>query len=97
MQQKGLAKVLLHGLGMEMIANVDRPAIPGDQLQLACTSVDVSAGMVKFSAVGEGLHGGEELLGEGMIEDGAEEGQAAHDVEHVQAGLNDDVGVRATR
>ncbi|KAK9805847.1 hypothetical protein WJX73_007247 [Symbiochloris irregularis] len=49
LSDRGLAKVMLQDLGMEVIATVNTPAKAGDQLNIICSQVDVASGIVRFS------------------------------------------------
>ncbi|KAK9829763.1 hypothetical protein WJX72_007759 [[Myrmecia] bisecta] len=47
-QDLGLARVLLEDLGLETVTRINRPLMPGERLQLACTFVDVRNGLFRL-------------------------------------------------
>lgn len=51
LQESGLARVLLPELGLETIMRIDRPARPGDTLQVCVGFVDVPKGVYKLNEV----------------------------------------------
>ena len=51
LQESGLARVLLPELGLETVMRIDRPARPGDTLQVCVGFVDVSKGIYKLNEV----------------------------------------------
>lgn len=51
LQESGLARVLLPELGLETIMRIDRPARPGDTLQVCVGFVDVPKGIYKLNEV----------------------------------------------
>jgi len=50
-QESGLASLLIEQLGLEIVHRVDRPAAPGDVLQLKCTQVDRLSGVYRLEEV----------------------------------------------
>lgn len=51
LQESGLARVLLPELGLETVMRIDRPARPGDTLQVCVGFVDVPKGIYKLTEV----------------------------------------------
>lgn len=49
LQESGLARVLLPELGLETVMRIDRPARPGDTLQVCVGFVDVPKGIYKLT------------------------------------------------
>lgn len=49
LQESGLARVLLPELGLETIMRIDRPARPGDTLQVCVGFVDIPKGIYKLN------------------------------------------------
>ena len=48
-QESGLARILLPELGLETVMRINRPAKPGDELQVCVSFIDVPKGIYKFS------------------------------------------------
>lgn len=93
-----MAKTLLYDLGLEVLARVDRPAVAGDTLQLACATIDVKEGIYSFVDVGVADHSlvdgkQAELLLEADGE-GQDLGEARLITSDVEGVVGDDVGAR---
>ena len=48
LQESGLARILLPELGLETVMRIDRPAKPGDQLDIRVSFIDVPKGIFRF-------------------------------------------------
>ena len=100
MQEKGLGKVLLHDLGLETVAQIDRPAMIGEELQLQCTQVDVHEGVARLAATADFAPADElralAAIADGDVEEDAPENLRSEEVD-VHDVIGDDVGVRPGR
>lgn len=49
LQESGLARILMPELGLETVMRINRPAKPGDELQVCVSFIDVPKGVYKFT------------------------------------------------
>ncbi len=49
LQESGLARILMPELGLETVMRINRPAKPGDELDICVGFIDVPKGIYKFS------------------------------------------------
>ena len=49
LQESGLARILMPDLGLETVMRINRPAKPGDELDICVAFIDVPKGIYKFN------------------------------------------------
>ena len=54
LQESGLARILLPDLGLETVMRINRPAKPGDDLDICVSFIDVPKGIYKFTEASSG-------------------------------------------
>ncbi len=54
LQESGLARILMPELGLETVMRINRPAKPGDELDICVAFIDVPKGIYKFNEAASG-------------------------------------------
>ena len=89
LQESGLARILMPELGLETVMRINRPAKPGDDLDICVAFIDVPKGIYKFNEAASGQTASSQDVDSQDEPDSGEDGEAAGEAVGVAVGEAD--------
>jgi len=89
LQESGLARILMPELGLETVMRINRPAKPGDELDICVAFIDVPKGIYKFNEAASGQTVSSQDVDSQDEPDSDEDGEAAGEAVGVAVGEAD--------